>query len=462
MVTAISAGGARAARSAGADLRRPDLRDAAFMTHRAWWLVGLHLLVPGGAQIVAGGRRLGRFALAVWLLLWLAAAGAAVLWFVLPGLLLTVPTTGPGLTALQVLLAAWAVFWLVLTLDTLRLARVVHLRPAARPAVALVLIGALVLGTGGSAWGAYLAGVARGTIGHVFGGTRYALPAGGRYNVLLLGGDAGAGRQGLRPDSISVVSVDALTGATTMIGLPRDLDEIPFVAGSPMRALYPDGYGTDDHCDVDVCMLNSIYTEAELYKRSLYPHAAASHSSPGIEATREAVEGALGIHIQYYLLVDMGAMEHLIDALGGVTIHVKQRLPIGGGVEPDGTLTGVHAWIEKGTQHMNGNRALWYARSRHSTSDYDRMRRQRELETALLHRASPATVLLKFDAITKAGSAAVRTDIPEGLLGEFTGLAVKARSAKIRTLELTPPKTVPDPQHPDYARIHRLVKAALR
>ncbi|WP_375399764.1 LCP family protein [uncultured Amnibacterium sp.] len=460
-MTAIAAGGARAARPAGADLRRPDLRDAAFMTHRAWWLVGLHLLVPGGAQVVAGSRRLGRFALAVWLLLWLAAAVAVVLWFVLPGLLLTLPTTGPGLTVLQVLLAAWAIFWLVLTLDTLRLARVVRLRPAARPAVTVVLALALVIGSGGTAWGAYLAGVARGTIGHVFGGTRYALPAGGRYNVLLLGGDAGAGRLGLRPDSISVVSVDAITGATTMIGLPRDLDEIPFAKGSPMRTLYPQGYGTDNHCDVDVCMLNSIYTEAELYKRSLYPHAAAAHSSPGIEATREAVEGALGIHIQYYLLVDMGAMEHLIDALGGVTVHVRQRLPIGGGVTANGTLTGVHAWIEKGTHHLNGNRALWYARSRHSTSDYDRMRRQRELETALLKQASPATVLLKFEAITKAGSAAVKTDIPQGLLGEFTGLAVKARSAKIHTLELTPP-TVPHPSHPDYAAIHRLVKTALR
>jgi LCP family protein required for cell wall assembly len=442
-------------------LRTPDLGDDALMTRRAWWLTLLHLLIPGSVQAVAGGRRLGRFALGVWLAGWIAAAVGVVLWFLLPQVVLTLPSNAIGLTVLQALLLGWGLLWLVLTLDTLRLIRLVRVRFASRIAVVLLLVVALVAGVGAAAEGAVLAGAARGMVGTVFGGPRYALPANGRYNILLLGGDAGAGRSGLRPDSISVVSVDALTGKMVMFGLPRDLGRIPFADGSPMLKAYPHGYGWHDTCNVDVCQLNSIYTEVELKSPQLYPDAKSQHTLPGIEATKEAAEGALGIPIQYSVLVDMGAFEGLIDAMGGVTIDVKKRLPIGGGVDANGNLTGVKVWIEKGRQHMNGNRAMWYARSRHSTSDYDRMARQRELETAMLRQMNPVTLLTRFQKIAKAGSAAVSTDIPQGLVGEFAGLAVKSRGTKVTSVEFVPPR-VPDPTDPDYTAIHRAVQAALR
>ena len=188
-----------------------------------------------------------------------------------------------------------------------------------------------------------------------------------------------------------------------------------------------------------MCELNSIYTEVQLKSPQLYPNAKADHTQPGIEATKEAVEGSLGIPIQYSVLVDMSAFGKLIDAMGGVTIDVKQRLPIGGGVDANGTPTGVKVWIEKGVQHMNGNRAMWYARSRHGTSDYDRMARQRELETAMLHQMNPVTLITRLEAIGKAGSAAVTTDIPQGLLGDLAGAAVKSRGQKTVTVEFVPP-----------------------
>ena len=52
--------------------------------------------------------------------------------------------------------------------------------------------------------------------------------------------------------------------------------------------------------------------------------------------------------------------------------------------EPDGSLSGITGWIETGTQRMDGETAQWYARSRYTTSDWDRMKRQRELQTAIL------------------------------------------------------------------------------
>ena len=68
----------------------------------------------------------------------------------------------------------------------------------------------------------------------------------------------------MRPDSIPVVSIDAETGQAVTIGLPRNMVDVPFADGSPLQAVYPEGYGAIDGCEVDVCMLNSIYTEVEL------------------------------------------------------------------------------------------------------------------------------------------------------------------------------------------------------
>jgi LCP family protein required for cell wall assembly len=445
----------------GTPLRDPDAADPRLMTKRGAWLVALHLLIPGSPQALAGNRRLGRLVLALWLLGWAALLVAVVLWFALPQLLLTLPTNALGLTVLQLLLAAWAIGWVVLTLDTLRLLRLHRVAPAGRGALGAVLAVALVVGLGGAGWGAWAAGVARSTVGTVFANGRYDAPADGRYNILLLGGDAGPGRSGLRPDSVSVVSLNALTGDMVTFGLPRDTDHIPFSDGSPMKTLYPDGYGAHGRCNVDVCQLNSIYTEAQLKEQKLYPDAAKDHSSAGIEATREAVEGALGIPIQYYVLVDMESFDDIIDAMGGVTVDVPARLPVGGHII-NGRLTGVKVWIPKGRHHLDGNKALWFARSRYGTAggDYDRMARQRQLEDAMLHQMNPLTLLTRFDSIAKAGSHAVQTDLPQGLLGTIGGAAVKARSQKAHNIEFVKPDYVP--ANPDWDRIHRVVQKALR
>jgi LCP family protein required for cell wall assembly len=337
----------------------------------------------------------------------------------------------------------------------------VGVAPAGRAVVGGLLAVALVIGVAGAGWGAWASGVARSTIGDVFANARVDLPAGGRYNILLLGGDAGAGRSGLRPDSVSVVSLNALTGDMVTFGLPRDTDPVPFSDGSPMKALYPDGYGAGGRCNVDVCQLNSIYTEAQLKEQDRYPDAAKDHTTAGIEATREAVEGALGITIQYYVLVDMESFDDLIDAMGGVTITVKERIPVGGHIV-NGRLTGVKVWIEKGTRHLDGNKALWYARSRYGSAqgDYDRMKRQRQLQDAMLHQMNPVTLLTRFDRVAKAGSDAVATDLPQGLLGVLAGAALKSRSQKTKNIEFVRPDY--DPTDPDYARIHRVVQQALR
>jgi LCP family protein required for cell wall assembly len=435
-------------------VRNPDVSSQSEMTKRAWWLIGMNVLIPGSAQSLAGSHRLGRFGLGSTLVAWALAVIAAVLWLFSRGTVYTVLTNPVLLTVGQVVLVFYAALWIILTLDTLRLTRLVRTGPAARGLIAGFAIVALVATAGTSAYGAYIAGVTRSTISSIFSSDRqYAPPVNGRYNVLLLGGDAGPDRLGLRPDSISVVSVDAATGATTMIGIPRNMQRVPFVSGSPLYGPYPNGYNCGDNC-----LVSFLYTYAQAHP-TLYPNATKDGSSPGIEATKDAVEGVLGIKIQYYALIDMAGFSDMVNALGGVTINVTERLPINGGQAADGTPINVQGWINPGVQHMNGYTALWYARSRHSTNDYDRMARQRQLETAILAQFSPSVVLSKFQAVADAGKQIVKTDIPQSMLGLFVTLADKARTHKVSQLELVPP-TVNEIE-PNFPQIRALVTQAL-
>ncbi|MBG6058534.1 LCP family protein required for cell wall assembly [Cryobacterium sp. MP_M3] len=425
------------------------------MTKRAWWLVLLNFVLPGSVQVLAGSRRLGRFGLrATFTLLFLAVVAGAVylLW---PEVILTALTNTIGLWVAAALLVFYAVVWFILTMDTLRLVRLVKAGPKARPLIAgfatVLMVG--VVGTAG--YGAYVATTASDFLSSVFVAGPTEPPVDGRYNIMLLGGDAGPDRDGLRPDSISVVSIDAASGKAEIIGLPRDLENVPFSRG-PLADLYPEGYGVIDGCEVDVCMLNSIYTEVELKSPEMYPNAIKQGSEPGIEGMRDAAQGITGLSIQYYVLIDMQGFSDLIDALGGVDINVAERLPIGG----DEEFNNVDGWVEPGQQHMNGYTALWYGRARHGTSDYDRMSRQRVLQEAILKQFNPANVLTKFQAVAKAGSEVVKTDIPQGMLGYFVNLASKTKALPIGAVELVPANNV-DPQDPDYGNIRALIDAAL-
>ncbi len=440
-------------------VRSPDLRNPSVMTRRAWILVALNVLIPGSAQLLAGSRRLGRFAVTTTFILWALAVVALLGYALARPTFVTVATNPLVLWIVQGAILFYAVLWIILTLDTIRLIRLVRVGPRARAAVAGLAVVALVAVGGTAAYGVMVAGVTRDTVGDVFAGQTVVPPVDGRYNFMLLGGDAGPDRDGLRPDSISVVSVEADTGKATIIGIPRNMEYVPFVEGSPMLAEYPNGYGTDG-CDVDVCLINSIYTEVELDHPDLYPDAVKNGSNPGIEGMRDAVEGLLGIKIQYYVLIDMQGFADLIDALGGITITVADRLPVTDEVDENGQPYDPDAsWIEPGVQLMDGATALAYARIRAGTTDYARMERQRQVQEAILQQFEPANILTKFQSVAQAGAQVVSTDIPQAVLGQFVDLAGKSRSQEIATLELVPPDV--DPENPDFGYVLQLVSEAL-
>lgn len=453
-------------------IRHPDVQDTQTMGRRAWWLVGLNVLIPGSAQVLAGNRRLGRFGLGATLFAWLlviVAAGLALFARQTLVWLATGPLSWLVLTLVQVLCLAYVVLWVVLTVDTVRLLRVVKLPVITRWAAPIASLAVLALVGSGAVYASNIAADSRGALTALFGNSGPSLPpSDGYYNVLLLGADSGDGRDSMRFDSISVVSVNATTGAMTITGIPRELPHPPFADDSPMHKLYPDGFEShgSSTCGWNAWM-NQIRNAAEVCRKDrgkgLYPDAAAHGSAPGIEATKDAAEAVLGIKIPYYVFVDMNGFADLVDALGGVDITVTERLPKGGPAPGQGANEvneWAIGWIEPGRQHMNGDTAQWYARSRYTTSDYDRMKRQRQLQEAILAQFTPENVLGHFSDVMKAGTALASTDLPQDKLPEFFDLMLKAKKQPVTQIELTPENGIAE-KAPDYDRIRTMVKDAL-
>lgn len=457
-------------------LRNPDLGSTAVMTRRGWWLVIANLLIPGSAQVLAGNRRLGRFGLAATLALWVGLALVALGALLAPSSLFALATGSfipdflswfrwVPLTLVQAVLVGYAVLWIVLTIDTLRLVRLVRTGPFARFGIAIVSIGLTSALVAGAGWAAQTAGTTRDAFADIFAQSAPVVPpSDGYYNILLLGADSGEGRDSMRFDSISVVSINAASGAVTITGIPRDMPNFPFAPG-PMQDKYPNGH--EGKFDPDCGWgsgINQLRTEVEVCQdgNALYPDAKAHGSEPGIEATKDAAEGILGIQIPYYVLIDMKGFADLVDALGGVDITVDERLPKGGpaydGQPVDDWAFG---WIEPGAQHMDGDTAQWYARSRYTTSDFDRMRRQRQLQEAILAQFTPQNVLAHFQDVAASTTNIVETDLPQGLIAPtLVDLALKAKDQPVSTIELTPEGGV-DEFDPDYAQVQQIVRDKL-
>ncbi|MDQ5840226.1 MAG: LCP family protein [Chloroflexota bacterium] len=437
-------------------VRYPSGAAAPVLTKRAFLLVLMTLLVPGSAQIVAGNKRLGRIALRVTFTVWALALAALVLLLTARSTLINLLTNPIASLLLVMGLAVLAIGWAALFYNTLRLIRPVLLAPRVRPAVVLALVLAMVLGSGSLGYAAYLLNVGRDAIGSIFASNGPTIePSEGRYNFLMMGGDAGADRTGRRPDSLSVISVDAKTGKTAIISVPRNLQNAQFSEDSPMRTIYPDGYDCGDEC-----LINAINTEVTNEHQDLYPGVA----DPGAQATLEAVSGSLGIKVQAYVLVDMEGFSKLIDAMGGIRIKAGGWVPMSGDMVDE--ANGIHGmplgWIPAGDQTLDGYHALWYGRSREFVDDYARIQRQQCVQQAMLKQLDPAKLLSKFEDIAKAGTKVVDSNISAGQLGSFVDLAMKAKGQEVSRLTIGPPdfdasfSTVPD-----FDQIHERVDRLL-
>jgi LCP family protein required for cell wall assembly len=417
-------------------------RAARVRFRRALALVAMTLVVPGSAQLCAGNRRVGRAAVRVWALLWLALVLSVVISVLWHGVVFWAVSDTRLLLALRLLLIVLGVAWAGLFVDAWRIGQPLTLRLGHRRAM-VALNGVLALGVAGSLlFGAHLVGVQRTFIATMFGSTDVTGAHDGRFNMLLLGGDSGAGRWGLRPDSMTVASIDATTGRTTLISLPRNMADFPFAQGSVMAKQFPGGF------DCDGCYLNGVSTWAGDHT-DLFP----GSDNPGVDATIMGIEGITGLKINYWAMVNLEGFRDLVDAVGGVELNVRQAIPVGG-LGDD-----VTGYIKPGLRRLNGHDTLWFARARDDSDDYSRMARQKCVMNAMLNQVSPQTVLTNFQDIAKASSELMSTNLPASEVDTFMQLALKAKSQKIATLSLVPPMI--DTAHPDIALVQSKVQAAV-
>lgn len=195
-----------------------------------------------------------------------------------------------------------------------------------------------------------------------------------RINILLLG-IGGAGHDGPNlTDTIQVASVDPKAKTVTMLSIPRDL-----------YVQVPGSY--------EKVKINEIHAVGE----------DRGSKGGGPALAKEEVADILDVPIHYFIRVDFDGFQQLVDAVGGVDVNVQERLydpyyPRGYGYQ---VLD-----IKPGLQHMNGGLALKYARSRETTSDFDRSRRQQEVlvavrdkATTLQYLANPAKISQLVDIV---------------------------------------------------------------
>ncbi|UAL28642.1 LCP family protein [Nocardioides rotundus] len=435
MSTATPPGFVRAASSERA--RRVRFR-------RAVTLMVMTLLAPGSAQVVAGNRRVGMMALRIAgavVLLVAVAALVGLLWRPFAFWAAFNPTL---LGVLRWTLIGLAVGWAFLFMDAWRLGQPLSLQQNQRLAV-VGINGVLCLSVAGALiFGAHVVGVQRDfTIAMSSDGAASAAED-GRYNVLLVGGDAGKGRWGLRTDSMTVASIDEETGRTVLISLPRNMTNFPFAEGSVMDKAWPQGY----NCGYPDCELNSVNTwvgeNRELFK---------GVEDPGMNATISAVEGITGLKINYWAMVNLEGFKGLVDAVGGVRLNVRQPIPVG--LPNEKTFH----YIDPGTRTLNGHDTLWFARAREGSDDYSRMARQKCVMNAMLHQVSPKTMLTNFTEIASASSDMVSTNVPSSEFGRFIDLALKARGQKVSTVSLVPPAV--DTSDPDIDKIQEMIQKGI-
>ncbi|MBU0491128.1 MAG: LCP family protein [Chloroflexi bacterium] len=203
-----------------------------------------------------------------------------------------------------------------------------------------------------------------------------------RVNVLLLGVDARERDAGgyTRTDIMMVATIDPVDKTAAVLSIPRDLYvEIP-------------GRGED--------RINAAHVYGEL---DHYPG-----GGPGL--AKDTIELNFGIPIHYYARVDFNGFVDIVETVGGVTVDVEK--PVKDDEYPVGNRGMMRIYIPAGLQHMGGETALEYARSRHGDSVIQRARRAQQVLLALRTQALKLDLLPQLPVLVATMRDTVQTDVP--------------------------------------------------
>ena len=199
-------------------------------------------------------------------------------------------------------------------------------------------------------------------------------------NIVVLGSDRRPDWSEWHTDAVHVVSIQRDRGEVSVISIPRDV--YLYVPGFWMsRINFADFYG-------------------EAY----------DYEGEGPALVRDTLLYNLGIRVDYFVRTNFDGLIGIVDTLGGVDIPVHCRLsdywpyPDENGEYPILTM-------EPGIHHLDGETALWYTRSRMTTSVFSRDRRQQQVLRAIWHKARDAGMLSQVPALWRQGRDMVKTDL---------------------------------------------------
>jgi len=310
--------------------------------------------------------------------------------------------------------------------------------------------------------------------------------ADGQLNVLLVGVDAGLGGSrnvGLRPDTMIVLHVDIKTGRAAMIGIPRNTMCVPLP-----QALAQNYPTASNGCPAYTWpnMLNWLANDAGWNHPASYPfyQGAGLEYTRAVTATQEAISALTGLTIDGFVVINLDGLITLINDLGGIDITVPTTVydkPCGpkgswqaawyvcayahsgyelpdddGSVAPkmkaDAAASGglqsitwqssngadIAFTIKAGPQHMSGEWALAYARTREFTTDYNRMMRQQLVLKAMRTTLDPCKVLPQVPSLINNLGSAFWTNMPLTDASQWAGMAKYIVGGSVKSITLDP------------------------
>ncbi len=247
----------------------------------------------------------------------------------------------------------------------------------------------------------------------------------GRFTMLVLGSDARGHLSGERTDTIMIVTIDPASGKVAMVSLPRDMENVPIapglVYGPKVTGLFQD------------------------YKLS---HGA--NRSQQFEDMVKAMEYAFGIEIDRYALAHFTSITHLIDAIGGIDVTLAHKFVDTSG--PTSHIVKGGLRLKAGVNHLDGIHVLAFCRSRDTTSDYDRARRQQVTISVTIQKVlSTGIDAVPAFAQTVLGDNGIETNLQLSDAVTLYALAQQGRLTNFKSVVLGPSTYASGGGPPTYA-----------
>jgi polyisoprenyl-teichoic acid--peptidoglycan teichoic acid transferase len=231
-------------------------------------------------------------------------------------------------------------------------------------------------------------------------------------NFLLIGSDRRSGTS-FRTDTMVIAILRPNEGQVSLISIPRDLwVSIPGWQNQRINTAYQHGISVD------------------------YPG-----GGPGL--LKDTIQYNLGIRIDHTAMVDFDGFRQIVDTLGGVDVPVSCAYTDWRLIDPSYDPENENNWhlytTGPGLVHMDGDLALWYARSRQKSSDFDRGRRQQEVLRSLFTQALQSDTLSRIPELYNNFKETVITDLGLGDILQLAVYAPKMTNADIRGYYIRPP-----------------------